>query len=73
MDLAALQDQNEKLRKHLAWMVSPKFLENRIRELGLNLAPLQPSQIWRLTERSPEMLETPASPVPRTDRSLARR
>ncbi len=50
--LAEFQEQNEKLRKQLATMRSPRFLELRIRELNLGLGPPQPSQIWRLTEPS---------------------
>jgi len=48
--LAELADQNEKLRKQLATMRSPRFLEWRIQELGLGLMPPQPAQVWRLTE-----------------------
>src|SRR5438045_254880 len=47
-DLADLQDQNEKLRKQLARMVSPRFLEAQIKELNLGLVQPQQSQIWRL-------------------------
>jgi len=47
-ELADLQDQNEKLRKQLARMVSPKFLEDQIRDLKLGLVQPQPSQVWRL-------------------------
>ncbi len=48
--LADLQQQNEKLRKQLGAMRSPKFLEMRIKELNLGLVPPQPSQVWRLSE-----------------------
>lgn len=51
--LAAMKDQNEKLRKQLAMMVSPAYLERRIKELNLGLAPAQPDQIWRLREPVP--------------------
>jgi hypothetical protein len=47
-EVSALQDQNEKLKKQLAIMYSPKFLEAKIKELNLGLVPPQPSQIWRL-------------------------
>jgi hypothetical protein len=47
-EVNALQDQNEKLKKQLAIMYSPKFLEAKIKELNLGLVPPQPSQIWRL-------------------------
>ena len=48
--LNTIEDQNEKLRKQLATMRSPAFIENRIKELNLGLAQPLPSQIWRLTE-----------------------
>lgn len=52
-ELRGLQDLNEKLRKQLAIMTSPRFLDQRIKELNLGLVPPQPSQIWRLTEPEP--------------------
>ena len=57
--LVELGNQNEKLRKQLAAMRSPRFLERRIQELGLGLVPPQPAQVWRLTE--------PSRYVPRQD------
>jgi hypothetical protein len=48
--LTELDGQNEKLKKQLAMMRSPQFLEQRIRELNLGLAAPQASQVWRLTE-----------------------
>jgi hypothetical protein len=48
--LAELRDQNEKLRKQLATMRSPPYLELRIRELNLGLGPPQPMQVWRVPE-----------------------
>jgi len=53
-DLRALQDQNEKLRKALARMVSVKSLEEQIRDLKLGLVQPQPSQVWRLQEQPVE-------------------
>ncbi len=53
--LRTLQDQNEKLRKQLAAMRSPRFLEARVKELNLGLVPPQPSQILRLPEPSPDL------------------
>ena len=55
--LGELERQNEKLKKDLAYMHSPAYLDKRIKDLGL-IQPL-PSQIWRLTEPTPEQ---PASP-----------
>ncbi len=52
--LSLLEAQNEKLRKQLATMRSPHFLEMRIRELNLGLVLPQPGQIWRLTEPAAE-------------------
>jgi hypothetical protein len=60
LNLVELGNQNEKLRKQLAAMRSPRFLERRIQELGLGLVPPQPAQVWRLTE--------PSGDVPRQDR-----
>jgi len=48
--LADLENQSEKLRKQLATMRSPRFLERRIQELGLGLVPPQQTQVWRLAE-----------------------
>ena len=55
--LRTLQDQNEKLRKQLAAMRSPKFLEARIKELNLGLVQPQPGQILRLPEPLPDLPE----------------
>jgi cell division protein FtsB len=52
--LKELQDQNEKLRRQMAYMKSPPFLEARIKELNLGLVPPQPSQVWYLKEPTPE-------------------
>lgn len=51
---ADLRDQNEKLRRQLAMICSPQFVEMRIRELNLGLVQPQPAQIWRLVEPSTE-------------------
>src|SRR3974390_2492039 len=50
LTLAALADQNEKLRKQLGTMRSPLYLGKRIQELGLGLVLPQPAQVWRLGE-----------------------
>src|SRR5215216_6449066 len=52
--LDKMEDQNEKNRRQLGIMRGPQFLERRIKELNLGLAPAQPSQVWRLTEAVPE-------------------
>ena len=48
--LAALRDQNKKLRDQLQMLRSPKPLEQRVRDLNLGLGPLQPAQVCRLPE-----------------------
>ena len=48
--LGNLREQNEKLRKQLAAMRSPPYLELRIRELNLGLGPPAPLQVWRVVE-----------------------
>jgi cell division protein FtsB len=48
--LAALRDQNKKLRDQLQMLRSPKPLEQRVRELKLGLGQLQPGQVWPLPE-----------------------
>jgi hypothetical protein len=53
--LARLEEQNEKLRKQLATMRSPRVLEMRIKELNLGLVPPQPAQVWRLSEPPAEL------------------
>ena len=50
VQLAALADQSEKLRRQFGAMRSPRYLEKRIQELGLGLVPHQPAQVWRLNE-----------------------
>jgi hypothetical protein len=57
--LKRLADDNENLRKQLATMRSPRFLELKIKELNLGLEAPQPAQIWRLSE--------PAAGVPKPD------
>ena len=51
--LGELAEQNEKLKKQLAVMRSPQFLESRIKELNLGLITPQPSQVWRMDEPVP--------------------
>jgi hypothetical protein len=50
----SLQKHNEGLRKQLANMRSPQFLELRIKEANLGLVPPQASQILRLNEPATE-------------------
>jgi hypothetical protein len=53
-----LLQQNDKLKKQLATLRSPPYLEARIKELNLGLTAPQPSQVLRL----PEPAGDPASP-----------
>jgi len=48
--LKDLQDQNDKLRRQLASMRSPQYLQERVKEMNLGLTPSQPSQVWYLKE-----------------------
>ena len=48
--LAKLQDRNEKLRKQLSEMHSPRFLEQKNKELKLGLVMPQASQVLPLAE-----------------------
>jgi hypothetical protein len=60
--LADLNDQNEKLRKQLGYMRSPRYLEARIKELNLGLTIPQPAQILRLNEPVTDYPDTEKSP-----------
>ena len=57
LHLKELEDQNKKLRRQMAFMRSPPFLEARVKELNLGLAPSQPSQVWYLKEPKPESMK----------------
>jgi hypothetical protein len=65
--LADLENQSEKLRKQLAMMRSPHYLERRIQELNLGLVRPQQTQVWQLVEperdvRRPERERQYATP-----------
>jgi hypothetical protein len=60
-----LKNQSEKLRKQLAAMRSPPYLERRIQDLGLGLGPPQPTQVWRLAEPARDL------PPPNRERQYA--
>jgi cell division protein FtsL len=57
LHLKDLRDQNDKLRRQLAYMQSPESLRERVKDLNLGLMPSQPSQVWYLQE--PVKSETP--------------
>jgi hypothetical protein len=65
--LRELADQNEKLKKQLGTMRSPRLLEARIKELNLGLVQPEPGQVWQLPEPSREL------PVPSGGRHYAAR
>jgi hypothetical protein len=70
--LEKLEDQNEKDRRQLGILRGPQYLERRIKELNLGLAPAQPSQVWRLSESTPESHRpSPARPLAAEDRLAA--
>jgi hypothetical protein len=52
--IVEMREQNDKLRKQLATLLSPKYLDMRVKELKLGLVQPQPAQIWRLTEPAGE-------------------
>jgi hypothetical protein len=45
-----LEQQNEKLRKQLATMRSPRALEASVKKMNLGLEPAQPGQVSKLVE-----------------------
>ncbi len=65
VQLKKLTDDNENLRKQLATMRSPRFLEGKNKELNLGLVAPQAQQIWRLNEPTGEPPK--AEPVPGTN------
>jgi cell division protein FtsB len=66
--LDSVKDQNDKLRKQVAKLLSPPALEMRIKDLNLGLVPQQPAQVWRLPEPVasdwPEAERPEAAPTP---------
>ena len=67
------EKDNEKLQRQLAFLRSPQKLEDRIKELKLELGPPQASQIWRLTEPTGDTSESEAGEqyVNRNDPAVA--
>ena len=59
--LRELRPNNDKLRPQLATLMSPPFLERRVRELNLGLVPAQPGQVLNLPEPVPWPPPQPAS------------
>jgi cell division protein FtsB len=56
-----LQVQNEKIRRQVAMLHSPQYIEARVKELNLGLVQPQPSQIWRMVEPSAVVIGYPRS------------
>ncbi len=56
--LVEVEKQNDKLRKNLATLRSPLYLEAQIKKLQLGLVAPAPSQVWQL----PEPVVEPARP-----------
>jgi cell division protein FtsL len=48
--LVELHEQNDKLKKQMAVLLSPQSLDQRVQELRLGLAPPRPEMVWRLPE-----------------------
>jgi hypothetical protein len=55
--LQELRNQNDKLKRQLAMLLSPAQLDQRVKDLKLGLGPPQPTQIWWL----PEPTDRPAT------------
>jgi hypothetical protein len=60
LQLHSLEEKNEQLRDKLAYLRSPKYLELRIKDLGLVIP--QPSQVMRLPEPGAEPGRTRQEP-----------
>ena len=64
---AELRAQNDKLKRQLAEMLKPQYLDARVKELKLGLVQLQLSQMWRLPEPAVE----PATPASSREQQFA--
>lgn len=64
--LQDLENQNDALRKQLAFMRSPAFLKARVKELNLGLVAPEASQVWYLTEPTPQANRQSARLAPQT-------
>jgi cell division protein FtsB len=63
---AELEQQNQKLRDHLAMLRSPAQLKERVLKLNLGLAMPQPNQVWTLAEpvlTPPATVDAPAQSI----------
>src|SRR5262245_7723126 len=59
--LLELREQNDKLRKQLAWLQSPRFLDQRVKEMKLGLVQPQPTQVLHLPEPAADQPAPPAT------------
>src|SRR5262245_33776306 len=62
-ELKALDLQNEKLRKGLAWMHSMTWLEEQIKTMNFGLVQPQQTHIWRLRVPRTEAADPVREPV----------
>jgi hypothetical protein len=71
--LKVLQRHNETLGRQLAALRSPRFLDQRVRELNLGLGPPLQSHVWPLPEPVAPPRDHPVREVAATATSAARR
>jgi hypothetical protein len=57
--LGDLRQENDKLRRRLAMLMTPASLEKRIADLKLGLTAPAPGHVWRLPEPPPAQLARP--------------
>lgn len=70
--LAELQGKNEELRRQLARLRSPLFLDQRVRELHLSLGPPLQTHVWLLPEPAAALTGQPVSQFAVTAAGAAR-
>ena len=72
VQLAELRDKNEELRRQLARLRSPLFLDQRVRELNLSLGPPLQTHVWLLPEPAAALAGQPVSQFAVTAAGAAR-
>lgn len=70
--MSELRVLNEKLRRQLAMLRSPAYLERRVQEMNLGLVPPSPNQVWRLSEPDSSITDMDAAPVQDQRRPVGR-
>lgn len=53
-DLQTAKQKNKERRDQLAYLQSPRAIDERVKELKLGLGPAQPAQVMRVVEVYPE-------------------